>query len=98
MVIFLCAWFCFIFKYLDQPATEETAEPQPSGSNGMSDVSHVCTVFESYADNVMVYRNQLLDAMCAILCFAESNIVRERCYDGWYNNKEVESGFTVITN
>ncbi|KDR19498.1 protein dpy-30 homolog [Zootermopsis nevadensis] len=24
----------------DQPATEEIIEPQPSGSNGMSDVSH----------------------------------------------------------
>lgn len=53
----------FYIEYLDQPATEET-EPQPSGSNGMSDVSHVCTVFESFGDNVMVYRNQVLNVMC----------------------------------
>jgi hypothetical protein len=46
-----------MLTYLDQPATEETSEPQPSGSNGMSDASHVCMVFESSVENVNCLRN-----------------------------------------
>jgi hypothetical protein len=64
----------------------------------MSDVSHVRIVFEYLSGNVMVYRNQRLDVKCPNLYFAESNILRERCCNGRYNNKEVESGFTVVTN